>query len=281
MLGFASASAVPERRDGRHGWLVVAALAGPTRRGQATCAAVLAQPRARLRAPPFTSSPSPRARVRRLASATARTDAAPQGRSFLACAGKATLFRHVALSHSSPRTRCVAISPPGTVVCPLTAPASPLHTARARGRLAYPKRCAGWQGLLWDTTNAHGACCAARDATRTRVRARAQAARLLLRNLERSARRIPGLTLMPQICRLTTASCRHCISHSTGQRSQPARFRTAAAAPRAPVCIPGCRGYRIVLVCLPLCPPCHAPFLLPSNGSFSCTVLTTPATGDG
>ena len=61
--------------DGRHGWLVVAALAGPTRRGQATCAAVLAQPRARLRAPPFTSSASPRARVRRRAAATARTDA--------------------------------------------------------------------------------------------------------------------------------------------------------------------------------------------------------------
>jgi len=51
------------------------AAAGPTRRGQATCAAVLAQPRARLRAPPFTSSASPRARVRRRAAATARTDA--------------------------------------------------------------------------------------------------------------------------------------------------------------------------------------------------------------
>ena len=51
------------------------AAAGPTRRGQATCAAVLAQPRARLRSPPFTSSASPRARVRRRASATARTDA--------------------------------------------------------------------------------------------------------------------------------------------------------------------------------------------------------------
>jgi hypothetical protein len=51
------------------------AAAGPTRCGQVTCAAVLAQPRARLRDPPFTSSASPRARVRRGAAATARTDA--------------------------------------------------------------------------------------------------------------------------------------------------------------------------------------------------------------
>ena len=59
----------------RHVWLMAAAVAGPTRRGQATCAAVLAQPRARLRAPPFTSSASPRARVQWRAAATARTDA--------------------------------------------------------------------------------------------------------------------------------------------------------------------------------------------------------------
>ena len=51
------------------------AAAGPTQRGQATCAAVLAQPRVRLSDPPFTSSASPRARVRRRAAATARTDA--------------------------------------------------------------------------------------------------------------------------------------------------------------------------------------------------------------
>jgi len=36
--------------------MMAAAVAGPTRRGQATCAAVLAQPRARLRAPLFASS---------------------------------------------------------------------------------------------------------------------------------------------------------------------------------------------------------------------------------
>ena len=50
------------------------AAAGPTRCGQVTCAAVLAQPRARLRDPPFTSSASPRARVRRRAVTTAFTD---------------------------------------------------------------------------------------------------------------------------------------------------------------------------------------------------------------
>jgi hypothetical protein len=111
------------------------------------------------------------------------------------------LFRHLALCHSSPRTRCIAVSPPAPIVCPPTAPASPFHTARARGRLAYLKRCAGRRGLWDTTTNAHGGCCATRDATRTRVRACAQADRLLLRNLERSTRRIPGLILTPQKCR--------------------------------------------------------------------------------
>ena len=47
------------------GDMMAAAVAGPTRRGQATCAAVLAQPRARLRDPLLASSSSPRARVRR------------------------------------------------------------------------------------------------------------------------------------------------------------------------------------------------------------------------